>query len=331
MLIINQKQVTQLLPMRDCIGLMRQALTTLAQGDAVLPLRTVMRLPDQKNFFGVMPSYLGNPKGIATKVISIFPVNEGTQFDAHQGAVLLFEADHGQLLAIMDATEVTGIRTAAVSGVATELLANPEAGDLAILGSGTQGRTHLEAMLAVREIRRVRAWSPNRARLEAYAQKVGKEFGVKIEPMASAQAAVEGADLICTTTSAKQPVLMGDWLSPGAHLNVVGSSIAANREVDTQAMVRSRLFVDRTESTVNEAGDFLIPKKEGAITDQHIRGELGDLLLGRKPGRGAKDEITMFKSLGIAIEDLASAHYIYNQAKKQGIGVEVDLGGGRHT
>ena len=331
MLVLNQKQVTELLPMGECIGVMREALKTLAQGDAVLPLRTVLRLPDQKSFFGVMPSYLGSPKAIAAKVISIFPGNEGTSIDPHQGAVLLFEADHGSLLAIMDATEVTAIRTGAVSGVATELLANPGAGDLAILGSGTQARSHLEAMLAVRRIRRIRVWSPTESRLKAFAEHSSKKFGLKVEPVNSVKAAVQGADLICTTTSAREPVLKGDWLAPGAHLNVVGASIPIAREVDTKAMVRSRLFVDRRESTLSEAGDFLIPKKEGAIGDDHILAELGELLLKTKPGRGSPDEITLFKSLGIAIEDLASAHYVYTKASRLGVGARVELGGGRHA
>lgn len=331
MIIISQKQVAELLPMSECIGVMREALKTLARGDAVLPLRTVLRLPDQKSAFAVMPSYLGSPKAIAAKIITIFPGNEGTQWDPHQGAVLLFEAQHGSLLAVMDATEITGIRTAAVSGVATELLANPDAGDLAILGSGTQARHHLEAMLAVRTIRRIRAWSPTETRLKAFTEHSSKKLGVKVEPMASAKAAVEGADLICTTTSARDPVLMGDWLATGAHLNVVGASIPTAREVDARAMARSRLFVDRRESTLNEAGDFLLAKKEGAVGDDHIVGELGELLLGTKPGRRAKDEITLFKSLGIAIEDLASAHHIYTKASQLGVGTKVELGGTRHA
>src|SRR5262249_55882816 len=201
------------------------------------------------------------------KVITIFPGNEGSDFDSHQGAVLLFEADHGSLVAMIDASSITGIRTAAVSGAATRALAREDAGDLAILGSGVQAGTHLEAMTVVRRLRRVRVWSRHPASARAYAERESKRHGMRVEPMASAREAVSGADLICTTTAAKEPVLQGEWLAPGAHINAVGACFPATRELDTKAVLRSRLYVDRRESALNEAGDFLIPRKEGALSD----------------------------------------------------------------
>ncbi|MGQ0601104.1 MAG: ornithine cyclodeaminase family protein, partial [Anaerolineales bacterium] len=203
------------------------------------------------------------------------------------------------------------------------------ADDLAILGAGVQARTHLEAMLLARSIRRVRLWSRDPEHARQFAERESQRHNMSVEPMATAREAVTGADLICTTTSAKEPVLLGEWLAPGAHINAVGSSVPFTRELDTAAMVKSKLFVDRRESTLNEAGDFLFPKKEGAITDDHIRGELGELLLGKMNGRESADEITLFKSLGLAVEDLASAHHIYQRAMERGIGVAVELGGSR--
>jgi ornithine cyclodeaminase/alanine dehydrogenase-like protein (mu-crystallin family) len=329
--IINQAEVLQLLPMSECIDVMAEALKTLARGNAILPLRPVMWLPEKVGALGMMPSYLGDFKTMGLKVVSVFPGNHGTQYDSHQGAVMLFETEHGRLLAIVDASEITAIRTAATTAVATQLLARAQAGDLAILGSGIQARTHLEAMRLVRPLRRVRVWSRNLDHARQFAEREARRHGLQIEPVETAQAAVTGADIICTTTAARQPVLLGDWLAPGAHVNAVGSSVAFTRELDTAAVVKSRLFVDRRESTINEAGDFLFPKQEGAIGDDHIQGEVGELLLGTRPGRTSAEEITLFKSLGLAVEDLAAAHHIYQQALAKGLGLSVELGGSRHA
>ena len=330
-LIVNQKEVPALLPMGECMELMASALAALARQEALMPLRSIMWLPEKVGALGMMPAYLQDANVLGLKVISVFPGNHGTEFDAHQGAVMLFEAKHGRPLAIIDATAITAIRTAAVSGVATKLLARDDAGDLAILGSGTQAARHLEAMLLARRIRRVRVWSRNPQNAAQFAEREGQRRGIRIEAMPTAEQAVRGANLICTTTSATEPVLRGEWLAPGAHINAVGSSVPFARELDTAAVVRSRLFVDRRESTLNEAGDFLFPKKEGAIGDDHIQGEIGDLLLGRGAGRRAPEEITLFKSLGLAIEDLASAHHIYAKAAERGLGTRVELGGSRHA
>jgi ornithine cyclodeaminase len=264
------------------------------------------------------------------KVVSVMPGNHGTEYDSHQGAVMVFETEYGRLLAMVDASEITAIRTAAVSGVATRLLAREDAGDLAILGSGVQAHTHLEAMMVARDLKRVRVWSRNEDNARRFAERESERHGLTVEVMPMAQAAVEGADIICTTTSSREPILMGDWLSPGTHINAVGSSVAFARELDTAAVVRSRLFIDRRESTVNEAGDFLFPKQEGAVDDNHIQGEIGEILLGQNTGRTTSEEITLFKSLGLAVEDLAAADYIYRQALEKGLGTAVEFGETRH-
>jgi alanine dehydrogenase len=327
-LIINQREVPELLPMGECMDVMEKCLAALARGQAVLPLRPMLRTP-QGDMLAMMPAYLSDIEALGVKVITVFAGNHGTEYDAHQGAVLVFEPEHGSLAAVVDATAITAIRTAAVSGVATKLLARPDACDLALLGAGTQARGHLEAMLLARKLRRVRVWSLCLEESRGFARRESARHGIEVEPMATAEAAVAGADLICTVTSAKTPILQGAWIAAGAHINAVGSSIPATRELDTAAVVRARLFVDRRESTVNEAGDFLFPKKEGAIGEDHIQGEIGELLLGARQGRRSPEEITLFKSLGLAIEDLASAHYIYEKALALRKGTVVELGG-RH-
>lgn len=225
----------------------------------------------------------------------------------------------------MDAGALTAIRTAAVSGVATRVLARADAHDLAILGAGVQAGTHLEAMLLVRKIERVRVWSRRFERARMFAEAHAARGHVKIEAVAEARMAVENADLICTVTASQEPVLSGSWLAPGAHLNAVGSSTPAARELDTAAVARARLFVDRRESALHEAGDFLIPKMENALNDGHICGEIGEILLGQIEGRRSAQEITLFKSLGLAVEDLAAAHYLHQKAKRHGAGVWIEL------
>jgi alanine dehydrogenase len=327
-LVIGQSDVRRLLPMPDCIEVMAGALSALARGEALQPLRSVLRLPSGGNILGVMPAHVGgelNAPGV--KVITVVPGNHGTELDSHQGAVLLFEGERGRLVAVVDASEVTAIRTAAVSGLATRALARPDAGDLAVLGSGVQARAHLEAMAAVRRLRRVRLWSRDPARAAALAGATA--IGCAVEVVASPRDAVTGADIICTTTAARAPIVEGAWLAPGAHINAVGACVPSARELDGPAVARSRLFVDRRESALNEAGDFLLARAEGSIADDHIAGELGEVLIGAVEGRRSPDDITLFKSLGIGVEDVAAAHFIHRRARAEGTGTTVALGGKR--
>jgi ornithine cyclodeaminase len=242
---------------------------------------------------------------------------------------MLFDPENGVPRTILDASEVTSIRTAAASGVATRALARAGAGDLALLGSGVEARTHLEAMLVARPLRRVRVYSPDRGRREAFAERESERHGIRVEPVDSARAAVEGADLVCTVTSSRVPVLEGRWLAPGCHVNAAGACLKDARELDTEAVRRARIFVDRRESALNEAGDLLIPMAEGALDAEAIQGELGEVLLGSCAGRRTDDEITLFESLGLAVEDLAAAHYLDRVGRERGVGVLVDLGGRR--
>lgn len=327
-LVVTQAEVPALLPMTDCIEAMAEVFRALARGQTLQPLRSFMFLPERRDLLGMMPGYVAEPPALGIKVITVFPSNHGTAYDAHQGAILLFEPEHGALLAMVDATSVTAIRTAAVSALATRLLARDDAGDLALIGTGVQARTHLEAMAVVRRLRRVRAWSRDQAHVAAFID-FARERGFDVEAADSAETAVRGADLVCTVTSSTQPVLQGDWLAPGAHVNAVGSSQKHARELDSKAVAQARLYVDRRESTIAEAGDFLVPESEGLIGQDHIVGEIGELLLGRIGGRRSANEITLFKSLGLAVEDVVAAHRIYAGAKRSGAGRWIEFGGRR--
>lgn len=322
--ILNPQDVETLLTMEACVDLMTGALRALSAGEVVLPLRSMVWLPDRSGLLGLMPGYLGEPRSFGLKVVSVFPGNHDRGLPSHQGVVMLFDIAHGQPLGILDADAITAIRTAAASGAATRVLAREDAGDLAILGSGTQARTHLEAMRTVRRLRRVRVWSRNPANAAAFAARESQRAGLTVEAMASAADAVRGADLICTTTSAKEPVLKGEWLASGAHVNAAGACFAAWRELDTEAVRRARLYTDCRESCTQEAGDFLIAKKEGTIDDAHLLGEVGEVMLGRIPGRRSPEEITIYESLGIAVEDLAAAHFLLRRAEETGTGTLVD-------
>ena len=330
-LVIDGAGVTRLLPMAACMDVMAEALASLSRAEAQMPLRNIVWLPGRVGALASMPALLGSGSAgaMGIKAISVFPGNHGTALDSHQGVVLLFEMERGQLLSITDATAVTAIRTAAVSGVATRALARADAGDLAILGSGTQARTHLEAMLLARPVRRVRVWSRSPENAWAFAARESARHGVAIEVAGSAREAALGADLICTVTSSPEPLLLGDWLSPGAHVNAVGAVGPSVRELDTEAVVRSRLFVDRRESAENEAGEFVMARSEGAIGVDHIRGEIGEVLLGRAEGRTSAGDVTVFRAVGLAVEDVASARHIYRRAVESGVGTWVELGGGR--
>ena len=334
-LLLSEYDVRELLPMVECIAVMDGALRSVAEGHAVLPLRTVVRLADTNNAFATMPAILGTGRSasIGAKVITVFPGNDATPFDSHIGVVLLFDAVHGTLQAIADASSITAIRTAAVSGLATRVLANADACELAILGAGVLAMPHLDAMCAVRPIRRVRIWSRSgnerNGRAQTFAARAREAYNVEVLVCDDVESAVSKAHVICTITSARTPILEGRWLSPGVHINAVGASLASARELDTHAVVRSRYYADRRESTMAEAGDFLIPHAEGAIDDLHLRGELGEVLIGSVIGRTNSIDITLFKSLGLAVEDVAAVRHVYERAVTNGKGTVVDLGGRR--
>lgn len=323
--VLRGAEVRSLLPMAECIELMRATMIALSEGRAVVPLRTVMAMPGGRGMLGNMPGYLADPECFGVKLVSLMPHNKPPRYSSHLGLVLLFEADHGCPVALLDAAEITAVRTAAASGLATRLLSRPDAADLALLGAGEQARSHLEAMLAVRELRRIRVWARDRDKADAFARTESARHCTAIEVAPSVRDAVAGADIICTLTKARDPILQGAWLADGAHLNVVGSSVASSAEIDTAAVVRARFFVDCRNSTVHEGGEYLRALKEGAISPAHIAGEIGEVANGSKPGRCSPSDVTLYKSLGVAPQDLASAHYVLDKARAAGVGQSIEF------
>jgi ornithine cyclodeaminase len=313
--VLSHHDVVALLPMSDCIELMSEALSALARGEVTNPLRSVVRPEGTRHFFGLMPAYRGggNP-AYALKEVCIFPENPKRGLDAHQGAVLLHSAEDGRVLAVMNASAITAIRTAAVSGLATRLLARTDASELALVGTGVQARAHLEAMALVATFERARIASRTKAKAQAFVAELAPRYKFPLEAVERAEEAVRGADVIVTATNSAEPVLRRDWVKPGAHINAVGSCSPRTREIDTETVVASTFFVDRRESALNEAGDYIIPASEGVVGPSHIRAELGQLLIGEELGRSFPEEITLFESQGIAIEDLAAAQYLYRKA-----------------
>jgi ornithine cyclodeaminase len=267
-------------------------------------------LPNNIGVLGMMPAYIKGLGVMGIKVITVFPDNYKQGLSSHQGQILLFETETGQLLGSFDASEITAIRTAAVSGLMTQLLSRPNATRLALIGTGEQAETHLEAVLSVRNIENVTVWSPRREKMVAFAENMSQKHTIKIELRDDIEKTVADADIICTLTPSKTPVLQSAWVKKGTHINAVGSSTPTARELDSALMAASKLYIDNFEAALNEAGDILIPIQEGLISEKHIVGSITDLLAQTCLGRTHDDEITVFKSLGLGIEDVAAAFFI---------------------
>jgi len=326
--VLGEEQVSEHLAFGECIEAMAAALGSLARGEAQMPLRSVLRGDGSAGMLGLMPAYRGGEHPVySLKSVCIFPANPGLGLDAHQGTVTLFDGETGRPTAILNASALTSIRTAAVSALATRLLARAEAASLAILGSGVQARAHLRALMLVRAFRAVRIHSPNAEHAGAFAAAGRAEFGddVRFEACASAREALEGADVVVTATNSRTPVLERDWLADGAHVNAVGASIPSARELDVATVAAAELFVDSRESAANEAGEYRLARSEGAIGEDHIRAELGEVAIGAHPGRSGEGALTVFRSLGLAVEDLAAAELAVANARRAGAGVEVEL------
>lgn len=314
------------MPMKDCIELMADALSALARGEVYQPLRTIVRPSEARGLLGLMPAYrTGEHGAFGMKAICVFPENPAKGKDAHQGAVMLFSRETGELMALMNASEITAIRTAAVSAVATRSLAREDAQRLAIIGAGVQARTHLVALDAVRSINEARVACRNIEHAQEFVREMQPRFSFPIEAVKTNEQAVRGADLIVTATSSQEPVINKDWISPGAHVNAIGTHSPSSREIDSATMAAARIFVDRRESALNESGDYLLAAKEGLINAESIVAEIGELLNGKNRGRTSDQEITLFKSLGLAIEDVACAESLYQRALSENCGTWILL------
>jgi alanine dehydrogenase len=291
---LDESAVGRLLRMEEVIPAMERALADFSSGTVVQPVRTMLPVAEHGGFLGLMPAYTGSALG--TKLVTFYPRN--TDVPTHHATILLFRPETGELLVSMDGRLITEVRTAAVSAVATDRLARSEASVLAIIGSGVQARSHLEAMRLVREFREVRVWSPRRA--DAFAQEHG------VDAAASAEEAVRGADVVVTATTSPTPVLFGEWLSPGAHVNAVGAPRPDWRELDDEVLRHAKVYVDSREAAMKESGDV--------IAAGEVFAEIGEVAAGTRPGRQSDEEVTLFKSLGLAVEDLATAELVYRKA-----------------
>jgi ornithine cyclodeaminase/alanine dehydrogenase-like protein (mu-crystallin family) len=328
-LILSHRDVLAALSPEACAEAMAAVLTEQARGGTYMPLRSVMMPPDAAGFMGLMPGWRGRQQdraaAFALKAICLMPGNPARGLDAHQGLVTLFDGESGVPTAILDASAITAVRTAAVTAVATGLLARHDARTLAILGAGTQARAHLQALVNVRDFEQVRVYAPTRAHAQAVVEQTGVARG-ELRVASSAEEALRDADVVVTVTNAREPVLRHAWLKPGAHLNAVGASTPQAREIDTATVAASVLFCDSRESLRNEAGEFQLAMAEGKIAgEEHVRAELGEVLAGTAAGRRDAGELTLFRSLGLAIEDLAAAESAVAAATAHGIGTEVEL------
>ena len=320
LLVLNQQEVEELLDMEGCIEAMALALASLARGEVHVPLRVVVRPEGEDTFLGLMPAHRGGGAPLySLKTVCVFPDNPHRGLDAHQGTVTLFDGETGETRAIMNASAITAIRTAAVSAVATRLLARDDSIELGILGAGVQARSHLESLRLVRDFERIRIYAPT----AEHAQSLAAESGA--EAVGNAEEAVRGADVVLTATSSVDPVLRREWLKEGAHVNVVGGRPPTMRELDVATVADSAFYTDKRESAENEAFDYRDALEAGAIGPDHIRGEIGEVLIGTAPGRESPEELTVFRSLGLAVEDLAAAEYVVRRARERGVGVEVEF------
>lgn len=324
-LLLKESHLHELLSMRDLVPLMEGALASLSTGGAVQPVRSVVPVRTHSGFLAVMPAYLSGQEALGLKAVAFYPGNAARGLHTHMATILLLDAATGALLAAMDGRLITEMRTAAVSAAATKHLARTDTGILAFLGAGVQARSHLRALVEVFRPETLTVWSRTATSAGQFAREVVGPFGVRVAVKGSPEEAVRGADVICTLTSSQTAVLHGAWLQPGTHINAVGACRPDWRELDTDAITRSRLFVDSKAAAVVEAGDIVLPITEGVIGEDHIRAEIGEVFAGTHPGRTTPQEITLFKSLGQAVEDVATARFAYQRALERGIGEELSL------
>src|SRR5512146_1842904 len=309
---IDREEVTRRLTYEICIPIVRDAMIAFSSSETKQLLRSIIPLSDGR-FFGIMPGAMGAHAPFGAKLISVFHENFSKGIQSHQGVVVLFDPNRGAPVCVVHAGEITAIRTAAASAVATDVLARKDARRLALLGYGEQAQTHARAMTKIRNVETITVWgrSPDRAR--AFAEKMQSELAIPVRPAPDVRDAVADADIVCTVSSAPEPILKSEWVRPGTHLNVVGSSYAGPAEIDNDLVVRSRFIVDSREGVLAQGAEFLRAKAAGLIGDDHIAGEIGEALAGKIEGRRSGDEITIYKSLGHVVQDLACAWALYTE------------------
>jgi ornithine cyclodeaminase/alanine dehydrogenase-like protein (mu-crystallin family) len=312
---IDREEVARRLTYDVCISLVRDAMIAFSAGETKQLLRSIIPLADG-HLYGIMPGALGATKPFGAKLISIFPENAAQGMQSHQGVIVLFEPDTGTPVCIVHAGEVTAIRTAAASAVATNALARKDATRLAILGTGEQAATHALAIGKVRALKSITVWGRSPERAHALAEMLRAELNLPVTGMATVQQALANSDILCTVTSASEPILKGEWVQPGQHINVVGSSHAGPVEIDNALVARARFFADSREGVLQQGAEFLRAKQAGLIDDSHILAEIGQVLAGTAEGRRSNTDITIYKSLGHIVQDLASAWWLYAQPER---------------
>jgi alanine dehydrogenase len=327
-IVLNETDVMAVLPMRDLIDAMEGALAKFSAGEVVQPVRSVLQVGPSKAFFGVMPAYQPAPAALGAKLVTVFAGNTAHGLPTHLATIILLDPDTGALAALMDGRFITEARTAAVSAVSVRHMARPEPPDgttLAILGSGVQARSHLEAIALVRRLKEIRVWSPTPVNRDRFAREMASHAPASIRAVSSARAAVDGADIIVLATASPTPVVERGWAADGAHICAVGACRPDVREMDGPLVAAGRLIVDSRAGALAEAGDLVLAIKEGCCGPDHIAGELGEVVSKRMPGRTSPREITIFKSLGMAVEDVAAAELAWRRAAEQGLGRAVPL------
>ena len=308
LLTVSAEEVARCLPYEECIPLMREAMIALSQGRTRQLLRTILDLPEGRAF-GSMLGAMDEDGTFGAKLVSVYPDNFEKGGHSHQGIVLLFDGETGAPSAVLEAGEITAIRTAAASAAATDVLARADAHRLAILGYGEQAWRHVQAIRVIREVSEVTVWGRAPERAEAFASRV-RETGLRAVAVASAQEAAAEADIICTVSAAPEPILLGDWVRDGTHVNAVGSIRAGPAEIDNALVARARFFADHRGGVLAQGAEFLRAKAAGLVGDDHVLGEIGQVMAGTLPGRVDPDDVTIYKSLGSIVQDLASARHI---------------------
>jgi ornithine cyclodeaminase len=325
-LMLSRSDVKGLITMPEAIEALRQAFGEFSRGQAAMPVRSVILIPENDGWFGVMPAHLFGSGALGLKSVTVFKRNPARGMPATLGLTLLLDPTTGAPLSVMEAGHLTGVRTAAASGVATSLLAREDARELAILGAGAQGRFHLTAMITVRPtIERVRVYDASRENAERYREEMQPTTSASIQVVGSPEEAVRGADVIVTTSTSPSPIVELPWLKPGAHINGVGSHAPGVRELAGEVIAAARVVMDSREAALQEAGDLLMPIADGLVSPQQLSDELGEVVEGLKPGRTSPDQITVYKSVGIAIQDMAVANLVYRKALAAKVGTEVEL------
>lgn len=323
--LLTEQHVASLLSMHDLIAMMETALMRFSAGEVLQPVRSVLTVGPQKAYFGLMPAYVATPPQLGAKLVTVFGGNLTKGLPSHLATILLLDPDTGALIALMDGRFITEARTAAVSAVSARHLARPEASRLAVIGSGVQARSHVEALALVRPLKDVRVWSPQAASRDRFVAEMSSHVAAPLRAMGSAEAAVEGADIVVLVTSSPTPVVEDAWVAPGTHVISVGACRPDQREMAPALVARSRLVVDSRAGALVEAGDVVQGIREGRFNESHVAAELGQVVAGSAPGRQHPDQVTVFKSLGMAVEDVAAADLVYRRALERGAGTELTI------